>query len=140
MILLLNGLNLIYKDSNGEYVILDYKYAKYEKDHIDSYIKQSYIYAKALQEIPEYKIKIKKALIHFVLGTEESDDDFIREVEIKEDEMEEQFADMKEKADKIRNGIFEREPKDVGDCASCPYRSFCKPNQFAEKLYEDFSL
>ena len=76
----------------------------------------------------------------YVLGTEESDDDFIREVEIKEDEIEEQFADMKEKADKIRNGIFEREPKDVGDCASCPYRSFCKPNQFAEKLYEDFSL
>lgn len=134
---ILNGsIDLIYEDSDGELVILDYKYAKYEPDHIDSYIKQSYIYAKALQEIPKYKTKIKKALIHFVLGTKDSDEDYIREVEINEGDMKEQFEDMKEKSEKIRKGIFEREPKEVEDCVSCPYRSFCKPKNFAEELYK----
>ncbi len=131
---ILNGaIDLIYKDSNGEAFILDYKYAEFDPEHIDGYIKQSYIYAMALSEIPEYKdLDIKKAKIHFVLS------DYIYEVEIKEDEMKKELARLNQVAYEIHKADegFAKEPENEEECSRCSYRYFCKPKEFAEQLYE----
>ena len=136
---ILNGaIDLIYRDSDGELVVLDYKYAKYNEDHIDGYIKQSYIYASALREIPEYKTQIRKAIIHFVLGTDESDEDYQYVVEIDESKMDDEKDRLKDVANKIYAEEYEKEPEKAEECSNCSYRSFCKPKEFAEELYKDF--
>lgn len=131
---ILNGaIDLIYKDSNGEAFILDYKYAEFDPEHIDGYIKQSYIYAMALSEIPKYKdLDIKKAKIHFVLS------DYIYEVEINEDKMKKELAGLNQVAYEIHNEGegFAKEPENEEECFRCSYRYFCKPKEFAEQLYE----
>ncbi len=128
---ILNGsIDLIYRDSDGELVILDYKYAEYDENHIDGYIKQSYIYALALSKIPEYGKLIKKAIIHFVLS------DYEYEVEIDEDVLAQEFENIRVVSENIRNGIFEKEPEKVEECAHCSYRYFCKPKEFAHELYD----
>ena len=138
----LNGfIDLIYRDSNGELVVLDYKYAKYVEGHIDGYIKQSYIYTLALRQIPEFRdYKISKAIIHFVLGDEQSDKDYQYEVEIDEEVMQKELANLREVSSKISNGVFEKEPEKAENCKQCPYRSFCKSKEFAEELYKDLNF
>lgn len=138
---ILNGaIDLIYRDSDGELVVLDYKYSKYKPEHIGGYIKQSYIYASALREIPEYQTKIKKAIIHFVLGKDDSDEDYQYEVIIDESKMDEEKVKLNEVANKIYAEEYEKEPEKAEDCANCSYRYFCKPDEFAEELYKDFNL
>lgn len=131
---ILNGaIDLIYKDSNDETMILDYKYAEFDPEHIDGYIKQSYIYAMALREIPEYRdLNINKAVIHFVLS------DYQYVVEIKEDKMNEEMSRLNKVAYEIHNGGegFAKEPEKEEECSRCSYRYFCKPKEFAEQLYE----
>ena len=128
---ILNGsIDLIYRDSDGELVILDYKYAEYDENHIDGYIKQSYIYALALSKIPEYGKLIKKAIIHFVLS------DYEYEVEIDEDVLAQEFENIRIVSENIRNGIFEKEPEKAEECEHCSYRYFCKPKEFARELYD----
>lgn len=134
---ILNGsIDLIYRDSDGELVILDYKYAKFKEGHIDGYIKQSYIYALALSKVPEYNKLIKKAIIHFVLGDGESDEPYAYEVEIKKETLEEELEKITEVSQKIKEGIFEKEPKKLEECAQCSYRTFCKPKEYAHELYD----
>ncbi len=128
---LLNGaIDLVYRDSDDEVVILDYKYAEYDEDHIGGYEKQSYIYTSALREIPEYqKYDIKKAIIHFVKS------DYPHVVNIDEKIMEEEKENLSVVADKIRDEVFEKEPEKVKNCEKCAYRTFCKPKEFAHELY-----
>ncbi|WP_407377251.1 3'-5' exonuclease, partial [Methanobrevibacter sp.] len=120
---LLNGaIDLIYKTGEKEIVILDYKYAEYDENHVDGYIKQSYIYAAALSELEEFKdYTIKKAIIHFVLG------DYRHEVEINEEVMANELRGLEEVAVEIENGEFS---KDLKDCDYCSYRMICKSNEF----------
>ena len=129
---LLNGaIDLVYKDSNDEVVILDYKYAEYDEDHIGGYEKQSYIYTSALREIPEYKkYDIKKAIIHFVKS------DYQHVVDIDEDLMEKEKKNLSVVADKIKDEVFKKEPEKLKNCEKCAYRTFCKPKEFAQELYE----
>ena len=131
---ILNGaIDLIYEDSDGELVVLDYKYAKYKPD-IEGYIKQAYIYASALREIPEYEVNIKKAIIHFVLGTEDSDEDFQYEVPIDESTMNDEKDKLKDVANKIYAEEY-GETENPKECEHCSYRYFCKPKEYAHKLY-----
>lgn len=129
---ILNGaIDLIYRDTDGEIKILDYKYAEFKEDHIGGYIKQSYIYASALRRIPEYEdYEIKKAIIHFVK------DDKQYEVEIDEDKMRAEFEKIEEVSRNIKEGVFEKDPENDKECASCSYRYFCKPKDYANELYE----
>lgn len=130
---ILNGaIDLIFRDSDGEIKILDYKYAEFNEDHIRGYIKQSYIYASALKRIPEYKdYEVKKAIIHFVK------DDYLYEVEIDEDKMATEFERIKKVSQNIRDGIYRKEPEKAEECANCSYRYFCKPKEFAQELYNN---
>ena len=129
---LLNGaIDLVYKDSDDEVVILDYKYAEFDEEHIGGYEKQSYIYTSALREIPEYqKYDIKKAIIHFVKS------DYPHVVNIDEKTMEEEKENLSVVADKIKDEIFEKEPEKDKECAKCSYRTFCKPKEYAHELYD----
>ena len=129
---ILNGaIDLIYRDSDGEIKILDYKYAEFKEEHIDAYIKQSYIYTSALRRIPEYAdYEIKKAIIHFVK------DDYPYEVEIDEEVMVQEFENMKVVAENIHNDVYDREPEKAEECANCSYRYFCKPKEYAHELYD----
>ena len=128
---LLNGaIDLIYKTSENEIVILDYKYAEFDEDHIEGYKKQSYIYASALWDLPEYdKYKIKKAIIHFVLN------DYPYEVEIDENVMKNELNMLNEVAGEIDKGVFVKKPERQDECVRCSYRYFCKPKEFAGELY-----
>lgn len=129
---LLNGaIDLIYKVSDDEIVILDYKYAEYDEDHIDGYTKQLYIYAFALSQLSEFKdYKIKKAITHFVLG------DYQHEVIIDEDVLNEELVRLSEVAEEIGNGVFVKKPEKEENCQRCQYRYFCKPKEFASELYD----
>lgn len=129
---ILNGaIDLIYKESENEIVILDYKYAEYDKDHIGGYTKQLYIYVSALRELEEYKdYTIKKAITHFVLNDRQ------HVVEIDEEVMGEEFSRLNEVAEEMGNGIFLKKPEKEGTCKRCQYRYFCKPKEFAGELYE----
>lgn len=117
---LLNGaIDLIYKTGENEIVILDYKYAEYDEDHIDGYIKQSHLYMAAVRQLPEFKdYTVKKAIIHFVLG------DHQYEVEVNDDEINDEL----QKLDAVAENINARKkfPKVSNDCETCSYRSFCK--------------
>lgn len=129
---MLNGaIDLIFRDSDGEVKILDYKYADFKEDHIDGYIKQSYIYTSALRRIPEYaKYNIKKAIIHFVK------DDHLYPVDIDEEIMEKEFERMALVAGNIHDDVYEKEPEKDDECTSCSYRYFCKPDEYAHELYD----
>jgi len=124
---LLNGaIDLIYKVSEDEIVILDYKYAQYDEDHIDGYTKQLYIYAAALKELDEYKnYTIRKAITHFVLG------DYQHVVEINDEVMENELNGLNDVAVEIDKGCFS---KDSSECDRCSYRLICKPQEFAGEL------
>ena len=117
---ILNGaIDLIYKTGDNEIVILDYKYAEYDKEHIDSYTKQLHLYAAALNEMPEFKdYKIKKAITHFVLG------DYQHVVEITDEKMTNELNGLDNVASEIE---LEKYPSIVSDdCEKCSYRIVCK--------------
>ena len=116
---ILNGaIDLIYKESENEIVILDYKYAEYDENHIDGYIKQSHLYAVAVKELDEFKdYTLKKAIIHFVLN------DYQHVVEINEEDINNELKGLDEVAGKIKKGSFS---KNSDDCETCVYRIFCK--------------
>lgn len=116
---LLNGaIDLIYKTGENELVILDYKYAEFDENHIDGYIKQSHLYAAAVKEMPEFKdYTIKKAIIHFVLK------DHPHIVEINDEDVSNELKGLDEVAKKIKKGNFS---KYSDDCERCVYRIFCK--------------
>ena len=131
---ILNGaIDLIYKTEDNEIVILDYKYAEYDENHIDGYTKQLYLYAYALSQLDEYKdYKLKKAVTHFVLG------DYQHEVIIDEEVLKDELAKLSEVAAKIncKNPVFAKKPEKEEECTRCSYRYFCKPKEFAHELYE----
>ncbi|MBE6491195.1 MAG: ATP-dependent helicase [Methanobrevibacter sp.] len=129
---LLNGsIDLVYKVSDDEVVILDYKYTEYDEDHIDGYTKQLYIYAYALSQLSDYKdYKIQKAITHFVLG------DYQHEVIIDENVLRDELNRLSEVACEIDKGIFVKKPEKDENCMRCSYRYFCKPKEFAGELYE----
>ena len=116
---LLNGaIDLIYKTGENELVILDYKYAEYDENHIDGYIKQSHLYVAAVKELPEFKdYTIKEAIIHFVLK------DHLHIVEINDEDVNNELKGLDEVAKMIQESKF---PKDSDDCKRCVYRMFCK--------------
>lgn len=116
---LLNGaIDLIYKTDENEIVILDYKYAEYDENHINGYIKQSHLYAAAIKELPEFKdFAIKKAIIHFVLG------DYQHVVEINDEDIKEELKGLDEVAERIHENDFS---KDFDECDTCSYRIFCR--------------
>lgn len=116
----LNGaIDLIYRTGENEITILDYKYAEYDEDHIDGYIKQSHIYMAAVKEIPEFKdYEVKEAIIHFVLS------DYQHVVEANDEDIENELECLDEVAGKIIEG--KDFPKDFDDCDRCTYRIFCK--------------
>ena len=115
----LNGsIDLIYKVGEKEIVILDYKYAEYDEDHIDGYEKQLHLYAAALKALPEYKdYKIKKAITHFVLN------DHKHEVDITDEIIENELKHLDEVASEINDGT--RFIKKFDTCDSCSYRKIC---------------
>ena len=135
---MLNGaIDLIYKVSDDEIIILDYKYAEFDKDHVGAYEKQSYIYAFALSQIPEYKdYKINKAIIHFILGDGKNKKPYPHEVKIDEKDIKEELENMVDVAKKIYGGVYKKEPEKVDECENCSYRYFCKPKKFAHQLYD----
>ena len=117
---LLNGaIDLIYWTGENEIVILDYKYAEYDEDHIDGYIKQSHLYMAAVRELPEFRdFTVKEAIIHFVLG------DHQYKVEVNDDEITDELRKLDAVAKNINKG--ENFHKDSKDCETCSYRTFCK--------------
>ena len=117
---LLNGaIDLIYKTAENEIVILDYKYAEYDEDHIDGYIKQSHLYMAAVRQLPKFRdYNVKKAIIHFVLG------DYQYEVEVNDDEINDELQKLDAVAENINSG--KKFPKVSKDCETCSYRIFCK--------------
>lgn len=130
---ILNGaIDLIYKVSDDEYVILDYKYAEYDENHIDAYKKQAYIYALALSQHPDFKDKIKKAIIHFVLSDKEYP------VDINEECVNEELKSICKVAEEIYDvdEAFDKKPEKANECVKCSYRYFCKPKDYAHELYD----
>ena len=91
----------------------------------------------ALSKVPEYGKLVKKAIIHFVLGDGINEGAYQYEVEIDEETLKLQLADMDEVSKNIKEDIFEKEPEKIENCAECAYRYFCKPKEFAEELYEN---
>lgn len=118
---ILNGaIDLIYKTGDNEIVILDYKYAEYDEDHIDGYIKQSHLYSAAVRELPEFKDYIvKKAIIHFVLS------DYQHIVDINDEKINKELKNLDDVACEILDDDKEFS-RDSDDCGNCSYRIFCK--------------
>ena len=116
---LLNGaIDLIYKTGENEIVILDYKYAEYDEEHINGYIKQSHLYAAAVRQLPEFKdFTIKEAIIHFVLNDKQY------KVEINDGEINDELKKLDKVAKKINDG--KEFPKNPDECGYCSYRIFC---------------
>lgn len=121
---ILNGsIDLIYKTGENEIVILDYKYAEYDEDHIDGYTKQLHLYAAALKAVPDYKdFVIKKAITHFVLGDNQHDD-YQHVVDITDEKINNELKHLDEVAKEIKCGTTFR--KKFETCGSCSYRDFC---------------
>ena len=117
---LFNGaIDLIYRDENGEIIILDYKYAEYDEEHIDGYTKQLHLYAAALKEVPKYRdCTIKKAITHFVLN------DYPNVVDINEEIINNELNHLDEVAKEIKNP--QNNFKKTEDCGKCSYRIFCR--------------
>ena len=125
---LFNGsIDLIYKVGENELEILDYKYAKYDDDHIKGYTKQLHLYAAALKSLPEFDdFTIKKAITHFVL------DDHKHEVDITDEKIAKELKGLDEAAQCISCGLSNLDkvekyfPKVKDGCEKCSYRVFCK--------------
>ena len=114
--------DLIY-EKDGKLGILDYKNTSLVgKEYLAKYRKQLHYYVMALrdennefdghkiEEIQIYAIKYKKGNQLFSFDI---DDDYIEELK----------EELRETADKIRNGRFD---SDCTDCTGCPYRKICQ--------------
>ena len=127
----LNGaVDLIYRISDTEIGILDYKNAESNPHKIRSYSRQLFTYALALKQLDEFKdYDIKEGIIHFVKSKEEP-------VEITEELIKNQENELNEVALKIKcnnyKKITELKPNDENIfCNYCNFRIFCKNNDEA---------
>ncbi len=114
-----NGaIDLIYQVGENEIVILDYKYAQYDDEHIDAYTKQLHLYAAALNELPEFsEYNVKKAVTYFVLG------DYQHVVDITDEKNNKELECLNKVAKKIKQCT--KFPKRFNSCKNCSYRMFC---------------
>ena len=119
---ILNGaIDLVYKESEDEIVILDYKYSDSSEEKIETYTKQLHLYAAALSQMPEFKdFTIKKAITHFVL------DDNPHTVDINEEIIKEELNNLDNVASEINDADNEYSSNVTEDCEKCSYRIFCK--------------
>ncbi|MBR4447918.1 ATP-dependent DNA helicase, partial [Methanobrevibacter sp.] len=116
---ILNGaIDLIYRISDTEIGILDYKNAEHNDNKIAHYEKQLYIYASALKEMEDFKdFEIKTAITHFVKT------DYKHEVEITDEKINTQLDKLNDVALKIKNDEFPK--KESGFCEWCKFRIIC---------------
>ncbi|MBR6993914.1 MAG: ATP-dependent helicase [Methanobrevibacter sp.] len=116
---ILNGaIDLIYKISDTEIAILDYKNAEHDDNKIAHYEKQLYIYASALKEMSEFdNYTVKKAITHFVKT------DYKHEVEITDEKINTQLDKLNDVALKIINEEFPK--RESNFCKYCKYRVIC---------------
>ncbi|MBR3112540.1 MAG: ATP-dependent helicase [Methanobrevibacter sp.] len=116
---ILNGaIDLIYKISDTEIAILDYKNAEHDDNKIAHYEKQLYIYASALKEMSEFdNYTVKKAITHFVKT------DYKHEVEITDEKINTQLDKLNDVALKIINEEFPK--RESNFCRYCKYRVIC---------------
>jgi len=127
----LNGaVDLIYRISDTEIGILDYKNAESNPHKIKSYSRQLFTYALALKQLDEFKdYDIKEGIIHFVKSKEEP-------IEITEELIKNQENELNEVALKIKcnnyKKITELKPNNENIfCKFCNFRIFCKTNDEA---------
>lgn len=115
----LNGaIDLVYKISDTEIGILDYKNAEVSDDKIRKYTPQLYTYASALSEMSEFKdFIIKESGIHFVKS------DYKHVVEINEDVINQQLENLSEVASKIIEGEYPK--RQTNFCKYCKFRVIC---------------
>ena len=115
----LNGaIDLVYRISDTEIGILDYKNAEHDDNKIRHYEKQLYIYASALKELPEFRdFEIRKGITHFVKT------DYKHEVEITDEKIRKQLDKLHETASRIDDKEF---PKNrTNFCEYCKFRIIC---------------
>ncbi len=117
---ILNGaIDLIYKISDSEIAILDYKNAKHDDDKIAHYEQQLYIYASALKEMGEFdKYEIKKGITHFVKT------DYRHEVDITDDKINNQLEELNKVALRIRNCEYPKRKSEF--CDVCKFKLICE--------------
>ena len=116
---ILNGaIDLIYKISDSEIGLLDYKYAKGNDNKVNKYSEQLYTYALALKEHPDYKnYDIKEAEIHFVKS------DPVK-IEINEKLLEKQMKRLMQTSSDINDGT--KYGKKISKfCQNCDFRLLC---------------
>lgn len=116
---ILNGaVDLIYKISDSEIGILDYKNAEHDDNKIAHYEKQLYIYASALKELSDFKdYEIREAITHFVKT------DYQNTVEFTDEKINTQLNKLNDVALKIKNEEFPK--KESGFCKYCKFRVIC---------------
>ncbi|MBE6507919.1 MAG: ATP-dependent helicase [Methanobrevibacter sp.] len=116
---ILNGaVDLIYKISDSEIGILDYKNAEHDDNKIAHYEKQLYIYASALKELSDFKdYEIREAITHFVKT------DYQNTVEVTDEKINTQLNKLNDVALKINSEKFPK--KESGFCRYCKFRVIC---------------
>ena len=117
---ILNGaIDLVYKISDTEIGILDYKHAEINHFKEDRYKEQLFIYASALKEIPGFEnYTIREAKIYFAISKKGVT------FKIKEDILSEQMEKLDNVALKIINKDFSEKRKS-GYCDYCEYNKLC---------------
>ncbi|AMD17365.1 hypothetical protein TL18_04620 [Methanobrevibacter sp. YE315] len=116
---ILNGaIDLIYKISDTEIGILDYKNAEHDVNKIAHYEKQLYIYASALKELADFKdYEINEAITHFVKT------DYQNKVEVTDEKINTQLDKLNDVALKINSEEFPK--KESNFCKYCKFSIIC---------------
>lgn len=122
----LNGaVDLIYKISDTEIGILDYKNAKSNPQKIKSYSRQLVTYALALKQLDEFKdYDIREGIIHFVKSKEEP-------IAITEELIKNQQNKLNDVALKIKGNKYPKITElnlnvEHKFCNTCNFKIFCK--------------
>lgn len=117
---ILNGaIDLVYKISDTEIGILDYKHAEADPYKKDRYKEQLFIYASALNEVPGFEdYTISEAKIYFAISKKEYT------FQIEQDILDEQMNKFDSIASKIINEEFNNK-KRSNYCDYCEYRLIC---------------
>ena len=117
---ILNGaIDLVYRISDTEIGILDYKNAEVNDDKIRKYTPQIHTYAAALKEMPEYEnCTISEAFIHFVKS------DCKHPVDVNYELCRKQLDSLDEVALSIADEVFPK--RESGFCGVCKFRKICK--------------
>ena len=117
---ILNGsVDLVYKISDTEIGILDYKHAEADPYKKDRYKEQLFIYASALKKVPGFEdYTIREAKIYFAISKIEYT------FTIEQDVLDEQMDKLDDVALKIINEEF-NEKKKSNYCDYCEYRLLC---------------